>query len=105
MATENPAAGGMELDPKYDDYDYPIIAPVAASGHPGHLTPQQQAQVHQLRMLLESKGYKDRLDTLTLVWSLRVPLCQKQSLICGLSCDSYERESLMSTCPRRCEKF
>lgn len=57
----------MELDPKYDDYDYPTTAPVAQEGHPGHLTAQQQAQVTQLRMMLESEGYTKRLDTLTLV--------------------------------------
>lgn len=57
----------MELDPKYDDYDYPTTAPVAMEGHPGHLTPQQQAQVSQLRLMLESEGYTKRLDTLTLV--------------------------------------
>lgn len=57
----------MELDPKYDHYDYPTIAPVAKPGHPGHLTDPQQAQVHQLRMMLETEGYTKRLDTLTLV--------------------------------------
>ncbi len=57
----------MELDPKYDDYDFPTTAPVKQNGHPGHLTEAQQAQVHQLRMLLESEGYTKRLDTLTLV--------------------------------------
>lgn len=57
----------MELDTKYDHYDYPTTAPVAKPGHPGHLTDAQQAQVHQLRMMLESEGYTKRLDTLTLV--------------------------------------
>lgn len=57
----------MELDPKYDHYDFPTTAPVAAPGHPGHLKPAEQAQVHQLRMLLETEGFKKRLDTLTLV--------------------------------------
>lgn len=57
----------LELDPKYDDYDYPTSAPVPANGHPGYLTAQQQAQVHQLRLLLEAEGYTKRLDTLTLV--------------------------------------
>lgn len=60
----------MELDPKYDDYDYPTTAPVAQEGHPGHLTPQQQAQVSQLRLMLESEGYTKRLDTLTLVCTI-----------------------------------
>ncbi|CAI4220029.1 unnamed protein product [Parascedosporium putredinis] len=61
----------MELDPKYDDYDFPTVAPVAAPGHPGHLKPEEQAQVHQLRMLLEAAGYTKRLDTLTLLRFLR----------------------------------
>ncbi|KAI0382430.1 CRAL-TRIO domain-containing protein [Hypomontagnella monticulosa] len=61
----------MELDPKYDHYDYPTTAPVAKSGHPGHLNEAQQAQVHQLRMMLESEGYTKRLDTLTLLRFLR----------------------------------
>lgn len=59
--------GGMELDPKYDDYDYPVVAPVKQDGHPGHLTPEQQEKVKQLRTSLEGKGHTDRLDTLTLV--------------------------------------
>lgn len=61
----------MELDPKYDHYDFPTTAPVAAPGHPGHLTPAEQAQVHQLRMLLETEGCTKRLDTLTLLRFLR----------------------------------
>ncbi|KAI4864049.1 CRAL-TRIO domain-containing protein [Hypoxylon rubiginosum] len=61
----------MELDTKYDHYDYPTTAPVAKPGHPGHLTDAQQAQVHQLRMMLESEGYTKRLDTLTLLRFLR----------------------------------
>ena len=64
MAAENPH---LELDPKYDLYDYPTTSPNAQSGHPGHTTPEQDAQVFQLRMMLEAAGYKDRLDTLTLV--------------------------------------
>lgn len=63
----NSSSPAMELDPKYDDYDYPTTAPVAAPGHPGHLKPEEQAQVHQLRLLLEAEGYTKRLDTLTLV--------------------------------------
>lgn len=59
--------GGMDLDPKYDDYDFPVIAPVKADGHPGHLTEEQQEKVKQLRASLEGKGYTERLDTLTLV--------------------------------------
>lgn len=57
----------MELDPKYDDYDFPTTSLIDEPGHPGHLKPEEQAQVHQLRMLLEAEGYTKRLDTLTLV--------------------------------------
>jgi hypothetical protein len=64
MASENPH---MTLDPKYDHYDFPTTAPTAQSGHPGHLTLEQEAQVFQLRTMLEQKGYTERLDTLTLV--------------------------------------
>lgn len=58
---------GIDLDPKYDDFDFPIVAPVKANGHPGHLTPEQNAAVKQLRESLEKQGYTDRLDSLTLV--------------------------------------
>lgn len=64
MATENPP---MKLDPKYDHYDYPTTSPTVQSGHPGHTTPEQDAQVYQLRMKLESDGFTERLDTITLV--------------------------------------
>lgn len=57
----------MELDPKYDHYDFPTTAPTTQSGHPGHTTKEQDAQVHMLRMQLEQEGYTDRLDTLTMV--------------------------------------
>lgn len=63
------AAGAKELtlDPKYDDYDYPTTAPTPQNGHPGHTTPEQDAQVHQLRAMLEQAGYTKNLDTITLV--------------------------------------
>lgn len=67
----------MELDPKYDDYDFPTKAPQPQDGHPGHLTKEQQATVAQLRMLLEAEGCTKRLDTLTLV---RSPLGEIRSL-------------------------
>lgn len=66
------ATAPLQLDPKYDDYDFPTVAPVPAPGHPGHLTAEQQAQVSQLRLMLESQGYTDRLDTLTLVRRARL---------------------------------
>ena len=64
MAASHPQ---MKLDPKYDDYDYPTTSPTAQTGHPGHTTPEQDAQVHQLRTQLEQAGYAERLDTLSLV--------------------------------------
>ncbi|RDA91864.1 hypothetical protein CP533_3682 [Ophiocordyceps camponoti-saundersi (nom. inval.)] len=57
----------MDLNDKYDDYDFPHTAAEKKDGHAGHLTPDQIAKVHQLRMMLESEGYTERLDTLTLV--------------------------------------
>lgn len=62
-----PLPAPLEVDAKYDNYDFPTSGPVPQNGHPGFLTAQQQAQVHQLRLLLESEGYTKRLDTLTLV--------------------------------------
>lgn len=64
MAT---AAPPFELEPKYDQYDFPLLPPNPASGHPGNLDEGQKAQVFQLRMLLEAEGCTKRLDTLTLV--------------------------------------
>lgn len=70
MAATTQAPPGMTLDPKYDDYDFPVVAPDARSGHPGALSEEQIAQVHQFRLMLESEGYTKRLDTLTLVWPI-----------------------------------
>ncbi|VUC25417.1 unnamed protein product [Clonostachys rosea] len=61
----------MELNAKYDDYDFPYTAPEAQNGHAGFLTKEQIAQVEQLRMMLEAEGCTDRLDTLTLLRFLR----------------------------------
>lgn len=66
-----PSNPHMALDPKYDDYDFPTTAPETQSGHPGHTTKEQDAQVFQLRALLEQAGYKERLDTLSLLRFLR----------------------------------
>jgi hypothetical protein len=57
----------LQTDPKYDNYDFPTTAPTAQNGHPGWTTPEQDAQVHQLRAMLEQAGYKENLDTLTMV--------------------------------------
>lgn len=74
QAAQKPAgqAPEMELDPKYDHYDYPTTSPDVQSGHPGHTTKQQDAQVFQLRTQLEKAGYTERLDTLSMVCSARV---------------------------------
>jgi hypothetical protein len=61
-----------KLDPTFDSYDYPVIAPAPQNGHPGYTTEIQEAQVTQLRMMLEQEGYKDNLDTLTLVCALGI---------------------------------
>jgi hypothetical protein len=61
----------MELDPKYDHYDYPTTAPETKPGHPGNTTKEQDAAVFQLRTMLEQAGHKDRLDTLTMLRFLR----------------------------------
>ncbi|KAK2873730.1 hypothetical protein FQN49_002128 [Arthroderma sp. PD_2] len=61
----------LPVDPKYDHYDYPTAAPTPQAGHPGYTTPEQDAQVFQLRSALEEAGCKDRLDTLTLLRFLR----------------------------------
>ncbi|KIW89404.1 uncharacterized protein Z519_10258 [Cladophialophora bantiana CBS 173.52] len=72
MSTETQQANlQIDLDPKYDDYDFPTTAPENQSGHPGHTTKEQDAQVRQLRMMLEREGYTERLDTLTLLRFLR----------------------------------
>lgn len=57
----------MDINAKYDDYDFPTKAAEKQDGHAGYLTEQQIAQVNQLRMLLEAEGFTERLDTLTLV--------------------------------------
>lgn len=57
----------LKTDSKYDDYDFPTTSPNAQSGHPGHTTPEQDAQVFQLRTQLEQAGYSERLDTLSMV--------------------------------------
>ncbi|KAG5297382.1 phosphatidylinositol-phosphatidylcholine transfer protein [Histoplasma ohiense] len=71
MTTPAVPSHPLTLDPKYDDYDFPTTAPDAQSGHPGHTTPEQDAQVYQLRIMLEQLGYTERLDTLTLLRFLR----------------------------------
>jgi hypothetical protein len=69
------AAQKMQSDSKYDDYDFPTTSPEVKSGHPGHTTKEQDAQVFQLRTQLEQEGYTERLDTLCMVSGL---LCAQQ---------------------------
>ena len=59
----------IKSDSKYDDFDYPTTSPEVKTGHPGHTTPEQDAQVFQLRTQLEQLNYTERLDTLCLVIS------------------------------------
>jgi hypothetical protein len=65
------ASKTANLDPNYDDYDFPTTSPELKSGHPGHTTEEQDAKVFQLRMMLEQEGYTQRLDTLTMLRFLR----------------------------------
>ncbi|CAO1602869.1 cytosolic factor, phosphatidylinositol/phosphatidylcholine transfer protein [Xanthoria calcicola] len=65
------AAPQLKTESKYDDYDYPTTSPTVQSGHPGHTTPEQDAQVYQLRTQLEQAGYSERLDTLCMLRFLR----------------------------------
>ncbi|KAG5919452.1 hypothetical protein E4U53_003987, partial [Claviceps sorghi] len=61
----------MDTNATYDNYDFPSKAAEPQDGHAGHLTQEKIAQVQQLRSLLEADGYKERLDTLTLLRFLR----------------------------------
>ncbi|KAF3920735.1 Patellin-3 [Arthrobotrys entomopaga] len=58
---------------KYDHYNFPHTHPEGAApkGHPGGTDDMQDAQVHQLRGLLEQEGYTERLDTNTMLRYLR----------------------------------
>ncbi|KAF2835824.1 SEC14 cytosolic factor [Patellaria atrata CBS 101060] len=66
-----PVENPLKQDPKYDNYDFPTNSPVPHNGHPGWTTPEQDAQVFQLRSLLEQAGYTERLDTMTMLRFLR----------------------------------
>ncbi|KAI9850989.1 MAG: cytosolic factor, phosphatidylinositol/phosphatidylcholine transfer protein [Thelocarpon superellum] len=99
MASTHPT---MELDPKYDHYDYPTTSPDVRPGHPGHTTKEQDAQVHQLRMLLEASDVTERLDTLTLLRFLRarkfnVELAKQMFLDCEKWRREFEVDKLVRT--------
>ena len=59
-------ANQIQSDSKYDNFDYPTISPESKSGHPGHTTPEQDAQVHQLVMHLDAYPIM-RLLTLSMI--------------------------------------
>lgn len=93
MATANPANPEMKLDPKYDDYDYPTTAPTPQPGHPGHTTPEQDAQVFQLRSMLEAAGCTERLDTLSMLRFLRARKFNvEQAKQMFLDCEKWRKE-------------
>ena len=94
----------LKTDPKYDDYDYPTTSPNVQSGHPGHTTPEQDAQVFQLRTQLEQAGYKERLDTLCMVSIPPVRKCFSKSLT-RASFGSYEHANSMWSLQNRCEPW
>ncbi|KAI9822118.1 MAG: cytosolic factor, phosphatidylinositol/phosphatidylcholine transfer protein [Thelocarpon impressellum] len=92
----------MTLDPKHDHYDYPTTSPNVQSGHPGHTTPEQDAQVHQLRMGLEAQGFTERLDTLTLLRFLRarkfqVELAKQMFIECEKWRKDFKVDELVKT--------
>ena len=80
-------------------------------GHPGHTTPEQDAAVLQLRTELEKEGYKERLDTCTLV-PCHIRFCMSSvrgARVADLlvffndSYDSSEQGSSILRSPRRCK--
>lgn len=89
-----------KLDTNYDHFDFPIIAAAPQNGHSGYTTETQDAQVSQLRMMLEAEGFKERLDTLTLVPSLT----RKQQTKTDEedSYDSCAHENSMSSFQSKC---
>ncbi|KAK4061680.1 hypothetical protein Purlil1_14239 [Purpureocillium lilacinum] len=59
----NQGLGSGDLDPEYNDCDFPYTSAEKQDGHPGFLKELQIARVHHLRMMLEAEGYTERLDT------------------------------------------
>lgn len=95
-------ASKLKTDSKYDDHEYPTTSPNVQSGHPGHTTPEQDAQVFQLRTQLEQAGYTERLDTLCMVSLVDVGSRPSASLTLNSS-GSYALESSSSTRRSRCK--
>ncbi|PRT54859.1 SEC14 cytosolic factor [Wickerhamiella sorbophila] len=62
----------MSVDEKTLLDSYPQIAPESAgTGHPGHLTPEQEKALNHLRDLLTAHGHTERMDDATLLRFLR----------------------------------
>ena len=101
VSTATMAAPKMELDPKYDHYDYPTTSPSKQNGHPGHTTPEENAKVHQLRTELERAGCKDRLDTLTMVLSYP-SFYERRIRLTPHSYGSYGHGNSTCRLPKRC---
>lgn len=101
MAAPSLVEKPLQLDPKYDDYDFPITAPKPLAGHPGYTTPEQDAQVFQLRSQLEAAGITDQLDTLTLVSYAPIPF-PTQTLLTVASYDSFAHASSMLLSQKQC---
>ncbi|EFQ97569.1 Sec14 cytosolic factor [Nannizzia gypsea CBS 118893] len=98
MAAKEPQPKDLPIDPKYDHYDFPTSAPTPQAGHPGYTTPEQDAQVFQLRKQLEDAGCKDRLDTLTLLRFLRARKFNiEASKAMFLACEKWRTEFKTNT--------
>ena len=95
-------ASKVKIDSKYDDYEYPTTSPNVQSGHPGHTTPQQDAQIFQLRTQLEQAGYTERLDTLCMV-SFMILVSMLNLFLKYNSSDSFALESSTSIRQSRCK--
>lgn len=95
-------ASELKTDSKYDDYEYPTTSPNVQSGHPGHTTPEQDAQIFQLRTQLEQAGYTERLDTLCMVSFMILVSIYSLSLTHSSS-DSSVLESSASIRQSRCK--
>lgn len=96
MAAAAPPARELKTDPKYDHYDFPTTSATQQSGHPGFTTEEQDAKVFQLRSMLEQEGFKERLDTLTMVRLLLLSLLYKRPPLI-LSCSSASCARASST--------
>ncbi|KKA26989.1 hypothetical protein TD95_000529 [Thielaviopsis punctulata] len=89
-----PTPSPLKLDPKYDEFDFPVTAAAPQDGHPGYLTAEQQDKVEQLRLLLEAEGYTLRLDSLTLLRFLRARKFDvMQAKLMFTECEKWRKET------------